>query len=306
MPAANPRNTRSMPAFGMLLMLHAAALGADYAAVAPIFQEHCVLCHSGPGAPLGLRLDSLEGLRQGSQNGPVAVPGNAAGSELIKRLRGDSQPRMPLTGPPWLSDQKIAQIADWIDAGMAGTDAPEATRATAESPAAGEPVHYSHVERIFLQRCIKCHKDDGQLGAPPEGLRLTDYASIMQGNGRLVVVPGNPGASKLWRRVKGLSSPRMPFDGPPWLPEADIALLERWIVDGARDKAGQAAPVPVGASVRLNGRLTAQWALDGTPFVVTRSTRLKKHPRVGDWVELRGVIRADGQLEATRLRPRKQ
>ena len=297
---------KNLMGFSVLLLLHAAARCADYADIAPIFQEHCVLCHSGPGAPLGLRLDSPEGVRKGSQNGPVAVPGNAAGSELIRRIRGERQPRMPLTGPPWLTAAQITQIAGWIDAGMAGSDAAPRNEAAPVSPAPGEPVTFAHVERIFLQRCIKCHKDDGKLGPPPEGLRLTDYESILMGNERLVVVPRNPGASKLLRRVKELSDPRMPFDGPPWLPEADIDLLERWIADGARDEAGQAATLPSGAAVRLEGRLTERWVLDDMPFIVTGSTRLKKSPRVGDWVELRGVIRPDGHVEATRLRPREE
>lgn len=30
-----------------------------YVDVAPIFKQHCVLCHAGPSAPAGLRLDAL-------------------------------------------------------------------------------------------------------------------------------------------------------------------------------------------------------------------------------------------------------
>jgi hypothetical protein len=52
------------------------------------------------------------------------------------------------------------------------------------------------------------------------------------------VVPGHPEASELVRRIRGQALPRMPFDGPPYLSEADIALIVAWIRQGARDAAG--------------------------------------------------------------------
>jgi hypothetical protein len=45
------------------------------------------------------------------------------------------------------------------------------------------------------------------------------------------VVPGRPEASLLMRRLQGEGARRMPPDDP--LPEADIALVERWIREGA-------------------------------------------------------------------------
>jgi hypothetical protein len=56
------------------------------------------MCHSGQDAALGLRLDSLDNLNKGSRKGPVAKAGDPAGSELIRRIKGVSQPRMPMTG----------------------------------------------------------------------------------------------------------------------------------------------------------------------------------------------------------------
>ena len=46
-----------------------------------------------------------------------------------------------------------------------------------------------------------------------------------------LVVPGSPEQSKLVYALRGLQAPRMPPDGA--LPEPDIALVERWILDGA-------------------------------------------------------------------------
>jgi hypothetical protein len=56
-----------------------------------------------------LQLNSYEGAITGSQDGPVLIPGDPDGSELIRRVRGLSQPQMPLIGD-YLTDQEIGRI----------------------------------------------------------------------------------------------------------------------------------------------------------------------------------------------------
>ncbi len=99
-------------------MVPEAQTATRYDDIAPILASRCVMCHAGAGAPLGLRLDSVDGLLKGSAKGPVVKAGDAAGSELIKRLKGTSQPRMPMTGPPFLTDGEIAQFESWVNGGM--------------------------------------------------------------------------------------------------------------------------------------------------------------------------------------------
>ncbi|MFZ2648643.1 MAG: c-type cytochrome domain-containing protein, partial [Burkholderiaceae bacterium] len=108
-----------LPLAALLAGAAAQAQGVSYDDVAPILASRCVMCHAGPGAPLALRLDSLEGLLEGSKNGPVVKAGDAPGSELIRRLEGLSQPRMPMTGPPYLSDAEVALFKRWIASGLA-------------------------------------------------------------------------------------------------------------------------------------------------------------------------------------------
>lgn len=275
----------------------------DYASVAPIFNTKCVMCHNGPGAPKGLRLDSYQAIQKGSANGAVAIAGNAAGSELMRRIRGQSQPRMPLTGPPFLNDAETQQIAQWIDSGMPEGKPVMAQQVKKKVHRPGEPVSYNDVEPIFQQRCVKCHRPDAQNG-PPEGLSLQTYQQITGGGERAVVIPGLPKASELVRRIVGIAHPRMPFDGPPWLSNNEIALITDWIKQGAKDRDGSSAPSPVGKRIRLHGRLTGRWILDGVPLVVDGSTRIKKSPSVGDYVRVRGVVRPDGRIHATRIRRR--
>ncbi len=78
---------------------------------------HCTVCHGGAEPRAGLSLDDHKSMMKGGKHGPVIVPGNPEESELIRRLKGTSEPRMPYTGPPWLSDAEVATIEQWIAAG---------------------------------------------------------------------------------------------------------------------------------------------------------------------------------------------
>lgn len=287
-------------------LLHAAPAAEGFAAIAPLFLQHCVVCHGGANPVLGLRLDSFDGVMAGSSRGPVVRPGNVAGSELIRRLRGESLPRMPLTGPPFLGDAEIAKVAAWVGAGAprGGGEETLAPVLSRTLPPAGQEVRYGDVAAIFLQRCVRCHSQPGILGSPPHGLRLTGLAETLQGGERVVVVPGVPQASELFRRVTGVAEPRMPFDGPPYLSPEEIRVIGDWIAQGARDAEGRPAPLPVGEPVRFTGELTDRWAVDDLVLRVSGITRIDKAPRVGDRVEVRGVVDADGGIRVLRLRRR--
>jgi uncharacterized membrane protein len=235
----------------LLLGAAAPAYAQSFGAVSAILQQRCVVCHQGEAAPVGLRLDSHAALMKGSSRGPVVRPGDPAASEIVRRVRGQSLPRMPLTGPPWLSEKEIALIADWIAAGAPAGEpaaaAPPKPRLSAEQPT------YADVAPILVGRCAKCHSANGLMGRPPEGYRLDTFEATLDAGERARVVPGNPDASELVRRIRGQSRPRMPFDGPPFLSEDEIRLIERWIAQGARDAAGRPTPVPAGARVRFRG-----------------------------------------------------
>jgi mono/diheme cytochrome c family protein len=278
-----------------------------FADIAPILSARCVICHTGDAAPLGLRLDSMESLLRGSQYGPVVKSGDAAGSELIRRLTGARQPRMPMTGPPFLSESEVALFERWVNSGL--KSAPQAGASQPAPvlppvPATGQSVTYAQVAPIFAKRCAKCHTENGLMGPAPEGYRLTSYQSTVSISDRVRVVPDNSAASELVRRIRGQARPRMPYDGPPYLSESEIGLIEEWIRQGARSAEGNAAVFPAGASLRLHGTLNARWKLDDLDVVVTSSTRLDKSPRIGDYVQVRARLAPDGTIIAERIRPR--
>src|SRR5438445_10373559 len=81
--------------FYPLLLLSASAIAAetpvDYAGkIAPIFQEHCVDCHSATDPDADLNLESYDALLKGGKSGSVLTPGKADESLLIKFLEGRS------------------------------------------------------------------------------------------------------------------------------------------------------------------------------------------------------------------------
>lgn len=97
---------------------------ARWEEVSQIFSTNCINCHSSHGAAKGLRLDSYDAVLAGGVDGLVVLAGDPFGSELIKRLRGDSAPRMPFLATP-LPPSQIDLIVRWIEAGMPKAQPPD-------------------------------------------------------------------------------------------------------------------------------------------------------------------------------------
>jgi mono/diheme cytochrome c family protein len=81
--------------------------------VQPILDQNCIKCHGGEG---GLYLDSYDHVIAGGANGAVVIAGDPALSELVERIEGTSQPRMPLDAPP-LPSSEINIIVTWVKEG---------------------------------------------------------------------------------------------------------------------------------------------------------------------------------------------
>jgi mono/diheme cytochrome c family protein len=90
--------------------------------IQPIFATSCAGCHGAKKQAAGLRLDSPK-----IALAKVIKPGNAAASELYRRVAGLSeQARMPMGGKP-LAPEQIGLIKLWIEQ---GAEWPEADAAT--------------------------------------------------------------------------------------------------------------------------------------------------------------------------------
>lgn len=190
--------------------------------IAPILQANCVACHSAANPQGKLVLDSMEALERGGASGPVLIPGDSAASSLYQRLVVEDRTlRMPFGGKA-LAPELVASIKDWID-GMETAGAPTLV--------SNSPIDFHRdIEPIFKANCYGCHA-----GAKPQSqLRLDAGAAALRGglSGK-VIVPGDAKASRLVHRVKGTGGEqRMPLRMQP-LSDAQVAMLERWIDEGA-------------------------------------------------------------------------
>jgi hypothetical protein len=95
--------------------------GLTYAKdIQPILAKNCFGCH-GPKMQKGrLRLDSLEAVLKGGEDGKIVEKGNSAKSSLVKavaRLSEDSAMPPKGKGNP-LSKEEVGLIRAWIDQGI--------------------------------------------------------------------------------------------------------------------------------------------------------------------------------------------
>jgi mono/diheme cytochrome c family protein len=91
--------------------------------IKPLFEKSCVKCH-GAEKPKGkLRLDSLEGILKGGEDGKVVLAGNSGVSMLVHNVAhaGDPDDYMPpprnKAGIQPLTKEQIGLIRAWIDQG---------------------------------------------------------------------------------------------------------------------------------------------------------------------------------------------
>ena len=83
--------------------------------VRPLLAARCFACHTDSEMG-GLRLDSLERMLRGGSRGPAVIPGDLAGSLVLKAVRRTSKDlQMPPTET--LPASEIAVLEEWIAAG---------------------------------------------------------------------------------------------------------------------------------------------------------------------------------------------
>lgn len=106
--------------------------------VQPIFTEKCTLCHNAAKFKGKLRLDGYALAMRGGKDGAVIRPGDAARSELIRRVTLSPQDEhfMPAEGKPALTDAELQLLRVWIAAGAT----PQISEAALQQlPAAPKP-----------------------------------------------------------------------------------------------------------------------------------------------------------------------
>ena len=96
--------------------------------------------------------------------------------------------------------------------------------------------------QILNPACTACHTDEGR--TPTGGLNLKSGTAFSQlvgvassgKPGAVRVIAGNPSGSYLIQKLEGAADIvglRMPRNGPPYLTDAQVALIRQWIQNGA-------------------------------------------------------------------------
>lgn len=122
----NRRSLVWLPVAGALL---AAASGCGRAPavsygqdVAPILEKHCKSCHL-PGEAgyvvSGFDLSGYDSLMEGTQYGPVVLPGDPLTSVLVMLIEGRADPslKMPHGDASPLTQDEIQTIHRWVEQG---------------------------------------------------------------------------------------------------------------------------------------------------------------------------------------------
>ncbi len=109
----------------------------------------------------------------------------------------------------------------------------------ADPPKAAAVNYKDHVLPILRKHCLNCHNAD----KATSDLNVATYQALMAGGASgEAVKPGNPGQSLLFRVTAHETEPKMPPKGPK-VPDADLAVIKRWIEGGAPETAVGAAKV---------------------------------------------------------------
>jgi hypothetical protein len=141
----------------------------------------------------------------------------------------------------------------------------------AASAAEPRAEHFArNVRPLLASRCLSCHGPDEQEG----GLRLDSREAALEGGERgPAVIPEKPAESLLIRAIK---HEKHEYAMPPKekLVAGDIAVLERWIKDGAYwpEKGASSGPAPAAVGERIGDA----WHDERNPIVqIFRGQRLE-------------------------------
>ncbi len=117
---------RSLLAIGVIATAVAEVPGRFKAEIGPLLEQNCLPCHGAASQMSGLVVTSVEGLLAGgARHGPAFVPGHPEESVVVRALRGELTPQMPLGKLP-LAPEQIDAVSRWIEQFQPAEDASSA------------------------------------------------------------------------------------------------------------------------------------------------------------------------------------
>lgn len=239
--------------------------------VAPILLAKCGRCHVQQSRGQ-FSLASFAILMKGPPAGVVVFPGDPIGSRLIETIETGDMPR----GGDKVSPAQLNLLKQWVTQGAKfDGPSPAAPLATYAQPLAAsgnrpapanrpdvqmatgeETVSFARdVAPLLVENCNGCHIDAMQVRG---GLNMNTLAQLMRGgDSGAVIEPGSGDASLLVQKLRGEAGARMPAGGRPPLDDTSIALISKWIDEGAKlDSGTEDQPLRV--------MVTEAWAKNAT------------------------------------------
>ena len=115
----------------------------------------------------------------------------------------------------------------------------------------GTVSYATQIAPVFKEKCEVCHRSTAPLG----GFSVTSYSDVIRGgrHGSLILA-GRPEASSLMDYLTGKRE-LMPKGGPQ-LPSDQIALIRKWISEGAREQVGGSVATTGGGDMANPSRET--------------------------------------------------
>ena len=206
----------------------------------PVFAEHCGSCHGARRQRAGLRLDTLAGLRAGSEYGPIVESGDAEASALVRvlRLPLEHELHMPPADREQLSEEELELVERWVrsdPAELRGDLPPALARPDVDASSSAPPPEF--VERalpVLETHCYGCHGAERQ----EAGLRLDVLDADLE--------RGSDGP--VWRHALDLlNAGVMPPSDAPQPSDDERRALVAWLTDAleraALARAGSREPV---------------------------------------------------------------
>ena len=173
---------------------------------------------------------------------------------------------------------------------------------------AAEPIVYERdIAPIFRTYCAGCHND-----ADLEGdFSIERFATVRKGGSEEgdPILPGKPDESFLIRSLEGKATPKMPPKDEPRVPAAELALLKRWVAEGARgptrdDSILETLVVPeiAGAKGQRPAITALAYSPDGKQLAVGSYGRIELRDAAGRRVR-REITGLPGKVNAVNFSP---
>lgn len=222
--------------------------------VGPILLNRCGRCHVNRSSG-GFSAASYASLMKGPPAGVVVFARDVASSVLIETIESRE---MPPNGNG-IPAEDLKKLKDWIAQGANFDGEDPNQRITAGEQAAApmpetelmvvkatgrESVSFSRdIAPLLVENCNGCHINAMQTRG---GLNMDTFAQLLRGgDSGAIITPGKGEESLLVKKLRGTAAEgvQMPAGGRPALPDDSIALISKWIDEGATIDADERAPL---------------------------------------------------------------